>query len=116
LDLTEKRLEQLIKDKSFLQAAAAGINFTIWCQKTGEKRWQNLLDKMKIPSHSSIDSIYQSLYNIERSEDLNSDRIKKLEAEIAFLRAQLQGKQAETVEIPAKGSRREKKIENVISI
>ncbi len=92
MDLTEKSLNRMIKDDSFLQWSSMGMNSTLWWQKNLGKFVDIGLKQLNLPDKESIKAIHQSLFEMERELDLSKDKIKDLEAEVEQLRVLIKAK------------------------
>lgn len=94
LDLTEKTLETLYKDKIFLRLSSLGLNMNLWWQKSLGKTSQWLFNGLNVPTEDNIKSLLAEIHQLENQFDLQEDRIRSLEQEIEALRAKLPKKKA----------------------
>ena len=87
LELTEKSLEKMIKDDSFLQISSMGMNSSLWWQRNFGKGLEILLKQMNLPSQETIKKIHHSIYQLEKELSEANDKIKILENTIESMKA-----------------------------
>lgn len=92
LDFTEKSLERVFKDRTFLQLSATGVNMNLWWQKTCNKSLGWLLRSLNIPGDESYKELYRTLHGVEKNTDETTDRLRLLEDEVRMLRKKLNEK------------------------
>lgn len=86
LELTERTLETLYKDKTFLKLSSMGLNMNLWWQKSLSKSSNWLFSGLNVPTEDNIKSLLEEIYSLENQFDLQEDRIRSLEKEIEELR------------------------------
>lgn len=89
MEWTEKSLENLYKDKTFLQLSSIGLNVNLWMQKSYGRGLGWLFNNMNIPNLDNITHLHQSLHELEVQNHDYEDRIKILEATIEKLQEEL---------------------------
>lgn len=89
LDLTEKTLDTLYKDKTFLQLSSVGLNMGLWWQKSCNRGASWLFKGLNVPTEDHIKSLLETLHSLENRNDQQEDRIKELEAELSELKGEL---------------------------
>ena len=108
LDLTEKTLETLYKDKTFLKLSSMGLNMNLWWQKSLGKSSNWLFSGLNVPTEDNVKSLLAEIHSLENQFDLQEDRIRELESEIEELKAKLPKKKA-TSRVAKKSSLRNSK-------
>jgi vacuolar-type H+-ATPase subunit I/STV1 len=86
IDLTEKTLETLYKDKAFLQFSSIGLNMGLWWQKSCNRTAGWLFKGLNVPTEDQVKSLLENLHSLESRNNEQEDRIKELEAELEFLK------------------------------
>lgn len=86
MDLTEKTLETLYKDKAFLQFSSIGLNMGLWWQKSCNRTAGWLFKGLNVPTEDQVKVLLENLHSLESRNDQQEDRIKELEAELKLLR------------------------------
>ncbi len=89
LDLTEKTLDTLYKDKAFLQLSSMGLNMGLWWQKSCSKGASWLFKGLNVPTEEHIKSLLENLHRLESKNDQQEDRINELEEELISLKEEL---------------------------
>jgi TolA-binding protein len=89
LDLTEKTLDTLYKDKAFLQMSSMGLNMGLWWQKSCSKGASWLFKGLNVPTEDHLKELLENLHNLEAKNDQQEDRIKELEEELFSLKEEL---------------------------
>ena len=110
LELTEKSLNRMVKDDSFLQLSSMGMNSSLWWQKNLGKAVEVVLKQLNIPDKEAIKNIHQSIFELERELDLSKDKIKELEDEISQQRVLIKAAKLQKAEVKPKRVQRKKKI------
>ncbi len=108
LDLTEKSLNKMVKDDSFLQWSSMGMNSSLWWQKNMGKGVEVLLKQFNLPDKETIKKLQQSLYELEREVELSRDRVEALESEVAQLRVLIKAKAEPAIKKEVKPIRKKK--------
>lgn len=89
IEFTEKSLENLYKDKTFLQLSSVGLNMNLWMQKTYGKGLGWFFKNMNIPSEENLASLHESLHTLESQNHEYEARIRSLEKTIDDLHKKL---------------------------
>jgi len=109
LELTEKSLNRMIKDDSFLQMSSMGMNSSLWWQKNFGKGVEIILKQLNLPDKETIKKIHQDIFELERELDLSKDKIRFLEAEVEQLRVLIKAKAEVTPKTTPKRITKKKK-------
>ena len=116
LELTEKSLNRMVKDDSFLQFSSMGMNSSLWWQKNLGKAVEVVLKQLNIPDKESIKKIHQSIFELEKELDLSKDRIKDLEEEVSQQRILIKAAKVNNNEVKAKRVQRKKKVSSELYV
>ncbi|MCF8058565.1 MAG: hypothetical protein K9K67_04660 [Bacteriovoracaceae bacterium] len=87
LNLAEKTLESLYRDKSFLKISSLSLNSNLWLQKTYGKGLQRLVKGLNLPTDEFELGLLETLHSLEQQNDAHIDRIKELEGQLEQLQA-----------------------------
>ncbi|MCR9205496.1 MAG: hypothetical protein NXH75_13015 [Halobacteriovoraceae bacterium] len=87
MEWTEKGLENLYKDKSFLQFSSVGLNMNMWMQKTYGKGLGWIFKTN--PDDANLAALHESLHALEKENHEYETRIKGLESTIDDLHKKL---------------------------
>lgn len=89
MEWTEKSLETLYKDKTFLQLSSVGLNMNMWMQKTYGKGLGWLFKNMNIPDEGNLTALHEDLHKLEKQNHAYESRIQSLENTIDDLHQKL---------------------------
>ena len=92
LDLTEKSLNKMVKDDSFLQWSSMGMNSSLWWQKNMGKGIEIVMKQLNLPDKETIKKLHQSIFELEKEVELSRDRVEALESEVEQLRTLIKAK------------------------
>lgn len=95
-ELTEKSLETLYNDKSFLRISSMGLNMNLWIQKSLGKTSNWLFKGLNVPTDDNMKGLLSEIHQLENQVDLQDDRIQELEKELRLLMDSLPKKKAAT--------------------
>lgn len=83
LDTTDRIVQPLLRDKTYLKLNAFQINSFLSIQKIVEAQTSKILNGMNIPTQKHLKSLYQTIYELEHKQTQLQKDIERLEEKLS---------------------------------